>query len=190
MTSERIREVASELMCEMGYRGMSMRALATAVGVQAGSLYNFVESKQLLLFELINQHEHNLLNVLRDSALAQADSAVQMHSLLWEKLAEYSTQGGRAARVAKAEIQHLDTEQAEAIAEVRLLQRQELLRLIVKTAGDDIGLSPEGLENLCDELHALLICHLNLEAEPHVDPTQMIRRQLRILSTRLLLSRD
>lgn len=190
MTFERIREVASELMCELGYRGMSMRALAAAVGVQAGSLYNFVESKQLLLFELINQHEHDLLKVLRDRALGQTDSAVQMHSLLWEKLAEYSAQGGRAARVAKAEIHHLDIKQAEAIAEVRQLQRQELLRLIVKTAGDDIGLSPEALENLSDELHALLICHLNLEAEPHVDPNQVIRRQLRILSTRLLLDRD
>ncbi len=190
MTFERIREVASQLMSELGYRGMSMRALASAVGVQAGSLYHFVESKQLLLFELINQHEHDLLQVLRDKALMQTDSVVQMHSLLWEKLSEYSVRGSRAVRVAKAEIHHLDAEQAKVVAGIRQLQRQELLRLIAKTAGDDIGLSKEGLESMCHELHALLVCHLNLEAEPHVDPSHGIRRQLRVLSTRLLLNRD
>lgn len=190
MTFERIMEVASELMCNVGYRGMSMRALAAAAGVQAGSLYNHVESKQLLLFELINQHEYELLQVLRDKALRQTESAVQMHSLLWEKLTVYVGQGGRGARVSKAEIHHLDPHQAMAIAEVRQLQRRELLGLIVKTGGDGIGLSQDGLEKLSQELHALVVCHINLEAEPHVDPTYLIRRQLRTLSARLLLGRD
>ncbi len=188
-TFGRIRDVACDLMCELGYKGMSMRRLASKVGVQAGSLYNFVESKQLLLFELINQHEKDLLDLLRDKKLTESTNAVQMLSLLWEKVATFGSRQARAVRLAKAEIHHLDPMQASAIAHIRHLQQQELLGLISGTAGD-IGLSQKGLEKACEELHVLLVCQLNIEAEPYNDPTHLIRRQLRTLSARLLLKRD
>lgn len=45
--------MAGELMAEVGYGAMSMRQLAARVGVQAGSLYHHVASKQDLLLDVL-----------------------------------------------------------------------------------------------------------------------------------------
>ncbi|WP_369991610.1 TetR/AcrR family transcriptional regulator [Pseudomonas xanthosomatis] len=45
--------VASELMAEIGYAAMSMRQLAARAGLQPGSLYNHVASKQDLLLDVL-----------------------------------------------------------------------------------------------------------------------------------------
>jgi AcrR family transcriptional regulator len=39
-----------------GFANVSLRKLGERVGVQAGSLYNHVESKQTLLFDLVHEH--------------------------------------------------------------------------------------------------------------------------------------
>ncbi len=44
---------ASELMAEVGYGAMSMRQLAARVGMQPGSLYHHVASKQDLLLDVL-----------------------------------------------------------------------------------------------------------------------------------------
>jgi len=44
---------ARELMAEVGYSAMSMRQLATRVGLQPGSLYHHVASKQDLLLDVL-----------------------------------------------------------------------------------------------------------------------------------------
>ena len=49
-----IREAGVRLIYEHGYEGMNLRQLADAVGIQAGSLYNHIHTKQDLLFELVS----------------------------------------------------------------------------------------------------------------------------------------
>lgn len=46
-------EAARELMAEHGYGAMSMRQLAARVGLQPGSLYHYVASKQDLLLDVL-----------------------------------------------------------------------------------------------------------------------------------------
>src|SRR5919197_195631 len=50
--SELTRE-AARLFAEKGYHGTSVGDLAAALGVQKGSLYSHIESKQDLLFEIV-----------------------------------------------------------------------------------------------------------------------------------------
>lgn len=64
------------------------------------------------------------------------------------------------------------------------------LQLLIAERADDIGLSSEGLEKLCVELHALLDCHINMEADPYTDPNKFVRRQLRNMASMLLVKRD
>lgn len=45
--------VASELIAEIGYEAMSMRQLAARIGLQPGSLYHHVASKQDLLLDVL-----------------------------------------------------------------------------------------------------------------------------------------
>jgi len=49
---EAIRSVALRLFVTEGYRSVSLRQLAEQAGIQAGSLYHHIESKQCLLFDL------------------------------------------------------------------------------------------------------------------------------------------
>jgi AcrR family transcriptional regulator len=55
---DRIVELALELMAERGARGMSMRDLAAAAGMNVASLYHYFPSKQELLAAVIEQSGH------------------------------------------------------------------------------------------------------------------------------------
>jgi AcrR family transcriptional regulator len=65
---EAIRKAGLRLIFEHGYEAMSLRQLAAEVGIQAGSLYNHISTKQELLFDLIQDHINELLRQL-DRAL-------------------------------------------------------------------------------------------------------------------------
>jgi AcrR family transcriptional regulator len=60
-TMETIRRVGLRLIHKHGYEAMSLRQLASEVGIQAGSLYNHITTKQELLFDLIKTHMDELL---------------------------------------------------------------------------------------------------------------------------------
>src|SRR4051812_45395283 len=67
-TMEAIRKAGLRLIYSQGYEAMSLRRLAAEVGIQAGSLYNHITTKQDLLFDLIKVHMDELLERL-DQAL-------------------------------------------------------------------------------------------------------------------------
>ncbi|NBA96006.1 TetR/AcrR family transcriptional regulator [Pseudomonas sp. R5(2019)] len=60
-TRDRLLEVALELFATRGFHAISLRDLASYLGLHAGSLYHHVESKQCLLFELIESALSDLL---------------------------------------------------------------------------------------------------------------------------------
>ncbi|MBV7476603.1 TetR/AcrR family transcriptional regulator; helix-turn-helix transcriptional regulator [Pseudomonas sp. PDM31] len=70
---ETIRSVALHMFVNEGYQAVSMRQLADHAGLQAGSLYHYIESKQCLLFAFIEEHEYQLLHCLSKTALARFD---------------------------------------------------------------------------------------------------------------------
>ncbi|HKS14346.1 MAG TPA: TetR/AcrR family transcriptional regulator [Pseudomonas sp.] len=61
---DRLLEAATTLFALHGYQAVSLRDLAAHLGLQAGSLYHHIESKQGLLFELI---ESSLTDLLYDT---------------------------------------------------------------------------------------------------------------------------
>lgn len=56
-----IRKAGLQLIYAEGYEAMSLRRLAGKVGLQPGSLYNHIATKQDLLFDLIHNHMVALL---------------------------------------------------------------------------------------------------------------------------------
>lgn len=54
-TEERLRRVAMELFAERGYGGTSMSDIARGVGVRKASLYNYYDSKDELLLDLLGR---------------------------------------------------------------------------------------------------------------------------------------
>lgn len=63
-TRPRILDAALRLFARHGYAAVSMRQIATEVGVQAGTLYLYTPDKQSLLFELLQTHMQDLLDEL------------------------------------------------------------------------------------------------------------------------------
>lgn len=61
ITGPRIRSAALHLFAEKGFAAVSMRQIATEVGVQVGALYNYTADKQTLLFSLLKGHMDDVL---------------------------------------------------------------------------------------------------------------------------------
>ncbi|MEM9581428.1 MAG: TetR/AcrR family transcriptional regulator [Pseudomonadota bacterium] len=80
-TRPRIRAAAERLFAQRGYAAVSMRQIASDVGVQAGALYNYTPDKQALLFDLMDRHMRDLLQAYRAlPAGAAPDRALEMFS--------------------------------------------------------------------------------------------------------------
>ena len=62
ITGPKIRKAALRLFAQKGFAAVSMRELATEVGVQAGALYNYTSDKQTLLFDLMRAHMEEVLS--------------------------------------------------------------------------------------------------------------------------------
>lgn len=60
-TRDRLLKCATELFALQGYQAISLRDLATHLGVSPGSIYFHIDSKQSLLFELIEDALNDLL---------------------------------------------------------------------------------------------------------------------------------
>jgi AcrR family transcriptional regulator len=84
-TERAIRAAAVKLIERHGFEAMSLRMLADAVGLQAGSLYNHIDSKEALLFELLGSIMAELLEELErrlaeiDDPAEQLDAFVALH---------------------------------------------------------------------------------------------------------------
>lgn len=61
-TARVLRESATKLFAQYGYAAVSMRQIATEVGVQAGALYLYTPDKQTLLFQIMDRHMDDLLD--------------------------------------------------------------------------------------------------------------------------------
>lgn len=75
ITGPRVRDAALKLFARHGYAAVSMRQIASEVGVQAGALYNYTPDKQTLLFDLMRDHLDQLLAAWAQEA--PGDSAMQ-----------------------------------------------------------------------------------------------------------------
>lgn len=71
---EVILATAEQLFFEKGYRGVSIRDLADAVGIKMSSLYYYFRSKEEILYRIIKRHLDDLLEAI-DTALATLETA-------------------------------------------------------------------------------------------------------------------
>lgn len=125
---EERRDKALALFAAKGFGQVSMRELASHLGLTAGSLYHHFPSKQHLLFDLIEELFEELLASLqppgRGAPPANALSRViQAH---WALHAERPLQ----FRLAERDLCCLNEEQQVCIAELRQQYETRLLRVI------------------------------------------------------------
>ena len=81
LTKPKISEIALHLFAERGYAAVSMRQIASKVGLQVGALYNYFPDKQTILSELLINHMENLLQTWHRQKLPEKSD--KLWNFLW-----------------------------------------------------------------------------------------------------------
>jgi AcrR family transcriptional regulator len=127
ITGPRVRQAALRLFARQGYAAVSMRQIASEVGVQAGALYNYTPDKQSLLFDLMQAHMRDVLGAVPDpkgrSAMDQLEDFVRFH---------IAFHFGRPDEVfiAYMELRNLTPENFEVIEKQRKLYESHLEQIL------------------------------------------------------------
>lgn len=72
-TEKAIREAAINIIARHGFKAASLRMIAKEVGIQAGSLYNYIKSKECFLFELLRDHLQSMISEYQEHTANETD---------------------------------------------------------------------------------------------------------------------
>lgn len=142
---ERNRHKALELFATRGYGQVSLRELAAALGLTAGSLYHHCAGKQELLYEFIEEHHEALLALL--SQRHAGDVPLQRLRRTLQQLVELHQQHALHFCLASRERPSLSDEQRCSIDRLRQLAQARLYGLLcaasasLPSLGNDTGLT-------------------------------------------------
>ena len=136
-TLEAIRKAGLRLIYEHGYEAMSLRQLAAEVGIQPGSLYNHISTKQDLLFDLVQEHMKELLRQL-DLALEGKDQPVDRLRAFVAFHVTYHMTRKREVFIANSELRSLEPKHYETVVALRNAYEQRLSDILAEGAADDV----------------------------------------------------
>ena len=129
---------ALSLFASRGFSAVSMRDLARHLGIRPGSIYHHIESKEALLFELIEELYELLLHGARQVARRAATPADQLHGLLEAHLRLHDSMG-KQFRLAEYDGHCLASEQQARIGDLRSRYEQLLMDSVEQFAGQPLG---------------------------------------------------
>nr|WP_314615379.1 TetR/AcrR family transcriptional regulator [uncultured Pseudomonas sp.] len=131
-TQQRLYLAAVDLFAEQGYQNTSLRDLAARLGIGAGSLYNHIESKQALLFDLIEECMSDLLSLTRAKLKAAQGSRARLHAFV-SAFIELQQREGKRLQLMLREARNLTAEQYRLHAAMRDEYTQQLTAIIAST---------------------------------------------------------
>lgn len=117
-TLEAIRKAGLRLIFEHGYEATSLRQLAAEVGIRPSSLYNYMHTKQDLLFSLIEMHMQELLDQV-DAALTDVGEPVDRLAAFVAFHVRYHMVRKSEVSVVNFELRSLDAEHYATVVEMR-----------------------------------------------------------------------
>ena len=98
---DEILDVAAQCFADKSYHAASMNDIAAACGASKARLYHYYESKEAILFDLLDRYTQRLLAVIGQvEATAQRrnlDERAALHELVRSFLEEYETSATRHA---------------------------------------------------------------------------------------------
>jgi len=117
-TEQRILEAATALFYEKGYHASTMREVAAAVGIKAGSLYNHFPGKEDLLFRIAHGTMAELLVGGREATAGGGSPSERLRALVvWHVV--YHAEKRFQARVADEQLHALGAERRAAVLQIR-----------------------------------------------------------------------
>jgi AcrR family transcriptional regulator len=128
------RHKAVELFARHGFSRVSMRDLATCLGITAGSIYNHIDSKEALLFELIEELYEALLDGASLVTRRKSAPVVRLHGLLEAHLRLHERMAAHF-RLAEYDLHCLSGEQQALILILRRRYEEHLVQTIEQLTG-------------------------------------------------------
>jgi AcrR family transcriptional regulator len=126
-----IREAGLELIYRDGYEAMSLRQLAARVGLQPGSLYNHIATKQDLLFDLIHNHMVILLERVDAELDGIEDPLARLKAFTAFHLT-YHIERKREVFIGSAELRSLEPKNRKRIVKLRRAYEDLLCDILEK----------------------------------------------------------
>jgi len=111
-------QAAARLFSQRGYHGTSIQHLADALGLQKGSLYSHIGSKEELLFDVVNEGADRFLERGEAALAMQAFATVRLRRLLVSHI-ETAIEHLDAATVFLNEWRYLSEERRTVVQEKR-----------------------------------------------------------------------
>ena len=136
-TMEAIRKAGLRLIFEHGYEAMSLRQLAAEVGIQPGSLYNHINTKQELLSDLIQDHINDLLRELEE-ALRDKQTPVERLRAFVAFHVSYHMTRKREVFIANSELRSLEPRNYEAVVALRGAYERRLADILSDGMSDGV----------------------------------------------------
>ncbi|MND30820.1 HTH-type transcriptional repressor KstR2 [compost metagenome] len=128
-THDRLRQAALDLFTENGYQSTSLRDLAARLGVQAGSLYNHIEDKQSLLFELMEDCLSDLISSTQYSLKRARDKQSRLQAFI-SAFIEFQASERKKFLLFIRERSNLSLEQRQRLAALRSTYASSLKSII------------------------------------------------------------
>jgi AcrR family transcriptional regulator len=135
-TLRNLRTAAIQLMSEHGYGAMNLRMLAKKVGIQASSLYNYIDSKQQLLYLLCEETTESLLAEFDQTIEAVDDPEERLRKFVALHLG-YHIVNRKQASVLQMEIRSLTAKNFQAISKLQRLYTDKVRGIIDR--GVEVG---------------------------------------------------
>jgi AcrR family transcriptional regulator len=128
-TLRNLRTAAVQLLSEHGYEGMNLRLLARKVGLQASSLYNYIDSKQQLLFWLCEETT-SALAIELDQTLKDVEEPTERLRKFVAFHLGYHIVNRKQASVLQMEIRSLNAKNSQAIAKLQRLYTDKVRSIV------------------------------------------------------------
>jgi AcrR family transcriptional regulator len=128
-TAEAIMTAGLELIYEHGYEAVTLRQLAQAVGIQSGSLYNHIRSKQEVLVTLVVRHLEHLLESADEALSGITDPAEALRAFIAFHMV-YHMSRQREIYIANSELRSLEPENRKRVVELRRAYESKLIGIL------------------------------------------------------------
>ena len=127
---QEVLNVAIACFHDKGYEGTSLQDLADQVGMQKGSLYHYIDSKEDLLYEVINK-AHQVAIELIDETTSHTDlEPLQKIDFLVRRMITRSIEIHPLASIFYTDVRHLQPDRRREIYKTRVTFEQMYCDLI------------------------------------------------------------
>ena len=165
---EAILEAAARVFASEGFDRASMAALAQDAGISKANIYHYYDSKDALLFDLLDSHLKELRDRLAEVNLDGLAPAEKLLALCVEVLLAY--QGAdNAHRVQSAGMDHLPPDQRQILVGYQRDMVKNLSSVIAENAPDVFERDPAKLRSVTMSVFGMLNWHYmwNASADEH-----------------------